>query len=87
MGRVSSSAHERDLRWQWCYNDPGRQWGTFSSSSGTEDFVAGKELITGTDVQIQVLEVTTQNMEKGQLCLYCMVTCTKEQKNEFQVCS
>lgn len=50
VGRVSSSAHERDLRWQWCYNDPGRQWGTFSSSSGTEDFVAGKELITGTDV-------------------------------------
>lgn len=51
------------------------------------DFAAGEELLTGTNVQIQVLEVTTQNVDRGQLCLYCMVACTKEQRNEFQVCS
>lgn len=68
-------------------NEPGRQEDTFSSSSDTEAFAAGEELLTGTNVQIEVLEMTTQNVDRGQLCLYCIVTCTKEQRNEFQVCS
>lgn len=58
------------------------------SQEGSEGFAAGEELLTGTNVQTQGLEVTTRNMDRGQLCLYCMVTCTnQEQGNEFQVCS
>lgn len=70
--RISSSVHEiRDLRGQWGYKQwAGRQWDTFSSSSGTEDFAAGEVLLTGTNTQIQALEVTTQKVDRGQLCLH-----------------
>lgn len=64
-------------------DEPERQRATFSPSQGTEDFAAGEQLLTGTNVQSQMLQVTTQNSDGGWLCLYRTVTHTKERGNEL----